>query len=270
MLRKGETAMSKIFLYKTKPKRMKSEEFSKIAQALGVEKKLVETDEAFMVHDSTRALVYAQPGAKFGGLLFYTDQSKGMSEVSEKLLDVKRAKRWADDFLSEFNLIPQKGKDKRIDFHFETSSYLNEAITFNGKERRRSKVKTEIASKISLNGISVTGARAKVRMVFKNQARPIMIHRGLWENIEVYEERELVREHDIIKTVKEKLAKRSNCKSVNNIVDVKLAYLAAEFEGGPDLLAPYYFIDVEFEDRNAQEVGIEQGPRQVFWLPAYR
>lgn len=262
--------MSKIFLYKIKPKRMKLQEFLGITQTLGVEEEPVETDEALAVHNSTCALVYAQPGTKFGGLLFYTDQSQSMGGISEKLLDVKRAKRWADEFLKEFDLIPRKSEDERIDFHFETSSYVTEAITFDGKERRRDKAKTEIASKISLNGITVTGARAKVRMVFKDQEKPMVIHRGLWENIEVYEERELVREHDIIKTVKEKLDKRSNCKSINNTVDIKLAYLAAEFEGEPDLLAPYYFIDVEFEDKNAHEVGIEQGPRQVFWLPAYR
>jgi hypothetical protein len=145
-----------------------------------------------------------------------------------------------------------------------------EAVTFDGKERQRSMVKTEIGSKIFLNDFPVTGARAKVRMTFKGQEIPIMIHCGFWEDIEVFEERDFIREHDIVKVVKEKLAERRNVKSFNKIVELNLAYFAHEFEGEPDLLAPYYFIEIEFEDRNAMEAGISQGPRRVFWLPAYR
>lgn len=264
--------MSKVLLYKTKAKKMKAEEFAKIAQTLGIKAKTVETDEAIAVHDETKALVYAQPGAKFSGVLFYTDQAKSMGEIAEKVLDMKRAKSWCDEFLKGFSLVPPRAKDKKIDFRFETKSYINEAVTFDGKERRKQKAKTEIASKIALNGIAVTGPRAKVRMSFQDQEVPIMIHRGLWESIEVHEERELVREHDVARTVKDKLAERNkcNCKDASRIIDIKLSYLAAEYTGGPDVLAPYYFVEVEFEDKRAREVGIEQGPRQAFWVPAFR
>jgi hypothetical protein len=53
------------------------------------------------------------------------------------------------------------------------------------------------------------------------------------------------------------------------VVDVRLAYFATEYHGGPDLLSPYYFVEVEYEDRTAQERQA-QGPRQMLWLPAYR
>jgi hypothetical protein len=190
--------------------------------------------------------------------------------VAEKVVDPKSAKRWADGFLKQFQFVPQRNDDERINFKFETTGYVTEAVTFDGKERKKAKVKSEVASRMSLNGIAVTGGRAKVRMVFKEREQPIMIHCGLWENIEIYEKRELVSEHDVAKTVKEKLDRRSNCKSANRIVDVKLAYFASEFNGGPDVLAPYYFVEMEFEDKNAREFGIEQGPKQIFWLPAYR
>ena len=264
--------MSNVLLYRTTPKRMRAEEFSKIAGTLGVDQKPVETDEALAAHDSTKALVYAQPGAKLGGVLFYTDQSKSMGEVPEQVTDARRAKGWSDEFLNGFGLIPERTKDEQIDFHFETTGYANDAVTFDGKERRKRKSKTEIASRITLNGIAVTGPRANVRMAFQDREIPIMIHCGLWERIEVYEERELVREHDVARAVKDKLAERNKCccKDANRINDIKLAYLAAEYTGGPDVLAPYYFIEVEFEDRRAKELGVEQGPRQAFWLPAYR
>jgi hypothetical protein len=86
----------------------------------------------------------------------------------------------------------------------------------------------------------------------------------------VFEERELVPERDVAGALEERLAGRKGPKSANKVVDVKLAYWADEFKGGPDLLVPYYFIDVEFEDPAGREAGIEEGPKQVFRVPAYR
>jgi hypothetical protein len=261
--------MSEILLFRTKPKNMKAEEFSKMTKMLGFEEKVVETDEALAVRGSSRTLAYGNPCAKYAGVLFYTDQSQSLGEISEKVTDAKQAKRWADDFLKQFQL-PKGTRDDRIDFKFDTSSFMTQAVTFDGKERKKVNVKSDVVSKMTLNGIAVTGGRAKVRMVFKDKEMPSLMHVGLWENIEVYESRELVSEHEVVKTVNEKLAKRRNCKSANRIVDVKLAYFAKEFNGGPDVLAPYYFIEMEFEDKNGSELGIEEGPKQIFWLPAYR
>jgi len=262
--------MTKIFLYRLKHEKMKREKFTKIAQDLGMEIKPVETDEAIAAHDSTRALAYAQPGAKFAGLLFYTDQSKGVAEDVIKLTDEKSAKRWADSFLERFDLLPRKIKDERIKLHFETSSYQTKAVTFDGKERSKKKIKTEISSKTTLNDILVDGPRSKVRMIFKDQEKPIMMHLGMWENIEVFEERELIRKHDVFTIIKEKLAHRQKCGINYDIVDIRLAYYADEFRGGPDLLVPYYFVEVEYEDKKARELGITEGARQIFPVPAYR
>jgi len=261
--------MSEIYLYKVKPKRLSSDNFTEIARYLEMKGKHVETDEALFIHDSKRALAYAQPGAKFAGLLFYTDQSIGMAASVQGLVDVKRAKLWADDFLSSFGLVPGKPKDKRIKFSFELLSYQTEAVKFDGKERHRTKTMTETRSKIHLNEIPVMGPRSKVRMVFKNQKRPIFIHRGLWESIEVYEERELLEAEDIVAVVKKKLDGRRKSWINYDIIGKKLVYLAYEFKGGPDLLAPFYFIEVEYEDTDAKKKGINQGPKQLFRVPAY-
>ena len=262
--------MKKIFLYRLKQEKMKSEKFSDIAQDFRIKNKLVKTDEAIAVQDGIRALVYAQPGAKFAGLLFYTDQSKGTAEDVKKLIDKKSAKHWADSFLERFDLLPQKIKDERIKMHFEIISDQTEAVVFDGKERRKKKIKTEISSKITLNDIPVEGPRSKVRMIFKDQEEPIMMHIGMWENIEVFEERELIREHDVYTIVKEKLAQRQKGGRNYDIVDIRLAYYADEFRGGPDLLVPYYFVEVEYEDKKARELGITEGIRQIFPIPAYR
>jgi len=262
--------MSPIFLYKTQAQRMPKNNFSKMAEMMGMGKKIVETEEALAVHDGTRALVYGQPCATMAGVLFYTDNEKSLGEIPEKTLDTKIAKRWSDDFLKGFNLLPKKTEDERIDLKFETTVYYTEAVTFDGKKRERVKVNTEIASRISLNGIPVIGPRAKLRMAFKDKEKPVMIHRGLWERIDVYEERERIREHDVVSAVKESLCKRRCDKSFYDIRDIRLAYFAREFSGGPDVLAPHYFIEIEFPDDIAEKSRRTQGPRQILHLPAYR
>ncbi|MBN2686615.1 MAG: hypothetical protein JXR85_00420 [Deltaproteobacteria bacterium] len=262
--------MATIFLYRQKNERMKAGKFAEIAKDMGIENRPVETAEALAVHDGKRALAYAQPGARFGGLLFYSDQTKNQAEDVKKLLDEKSAKRWTDGFLKRFDLSPREVKDDRIKVNVETLSYVTEAVVFDGKERKRKKIKTETGSKILLNDILVDGPRSSIRMVFKDRETPIMMHCGIWENIEVYEERELIREHDVFTVIKEKLAQRQKGEINYDISDIRLAYYAGEYSGGPDLLIPYYFVDIEYEDKKAREMGIAEGIKQIVSVPAYR
>jgi hypothetical protein len=250
---------------------MSADKLGKLAEHLGLKVSPKQTDEAIVATDDTRALAYAQPCAKFAGLLFYADQSVSWGECKEKLVSDKQARDWGTNLLEKFDLLPKQSDDKKINLSFELKSWQTEAVVFDGKERRREKAKTDVASNISLNGISVDGPRAKVRMIFKSGKSPVMLHVGLWEKLSVYEERELVREHDIIRTVREKLAQRSDCKSrTYDVRDVRLVYFANEYNGGPDLLTPSYFVEVEFLDpRYAGKESI-QGPRQVLRLPAFR
>lgn len=262
--------MTKIYLYRVKAVAMKKERFAAIAKELGIKSKFVETEDALAVHDSARALAYAQPSAKFAGLLFYSDQSLGTANDIKKPIDQKSAKVWTDNFMERFDLLPKKTEDERINLRYETLSDQTEAVVFDGKERTKKKIKTEVRSKITLNDIPVEGPRSKVRMIFKDQEKPVMIHLGMWESIEIYEERELIREHDVYTIVKEKLAQRQKNEINYDIIDIKLAYYADEFKGGPDLLVPYYFVEIEYEDKKAREKGITQGARQIFPVPAYR
>jgi len=262
--------MTQIYLYKLKPEKMQSDKFTKISRELGIKNKAVETDEAMAVHDSIQALAYAQPTAKFAGLLFYTDQSKGTADEVKKLIDKKSALKWAGRFLERFDLLPKQSKDERIKLNIETICDQTQAIVFDGKERSKKKIKTEIHSKITLNDIPVEGPRSKIRMIFKDEAKPIMMHLGMWESIEIFEERELIREHDVFTIVKEKLAQRHKDDMNYDIVDIKLAYYADEFKGGPDLLVPYYFVEIEHEDKKARAVGITDGPKKIIPIPAYR
>jgi len=261
-----------VFLFKRKAQRMSADKLGKLAEHLGFRGSAKETDEAIVAKDDVRTLAYAQPCAKFAGLLFYTDQSVAWGECSdEKLVSDRQARDWGNRLLEGFELLPKRSDDEKIKLSFELKSWQTEGIVFDGKERRRMKAKTDVASDVSLNGIPVVGPRGKVRMIFKRDESPVMLHVGLWDQLSVYEERELVREHDVVSTVREKLAQRSERSARSyDVRDVRLVYFADEYNGGPDLLTPSYFVEVEFmAPRHAGKEAI-QGPRQVLRLPAFR
>lgn len=263
--------MASITLYRMRPARIQSDTLMKISRYLGIKAKPQETDEGVAIANEKQALVYSQPCARFGGVLFYIDLTQSLAEPIKKPLHEKKAKEWADEFLKKFALLPKPLDDTRIQLKLDTVSYRTDGIVFDGKERKRVPVKTEIASNISLNSIQVVGPRAKIRIIFKEKEHPALIHRGLWESLEVYEERELVREHDAVNTVREKLARRTRSgEAFYDITDVKLAYFAREFQGGPDLLLPHYFVEVEHRDQQLKAPADAQGPKHVVWFPAYR
>ena len=262
--------MEKAFIFRTRPKKMDPEEFVKISRTLDVSEKLMESEEGLAMHDGMRSLVYSQPGTKFGGLLFFTDQSQSLGAPSRKLVEVEEAKSWAEEFLKGFDLLPHRSRDERISFKMALSTSPTNGIIFDGREKQKIPVNMALISRMTLNGIPVTGPRAKIRMAFKEHVNPILIHRGLWQDIEVYEDIDIVPEEEIAKAVTERLALRRSRRKNFRMVDIKLAYFADEFCAEPDLLAPFYFVEVAFADPQAEELGIKEGPRQMIQLPAYR
>lgn len=260
-----------ILLFRRKTQALSAEAFMGLAERLGMKGELVRTDEALFVRSEQAALAYAQPTARFAGLLFYADQSVAWGEVGESVVDPARARSWTQEILKAVALQPKGSDDDRMRLKLELESFVTEAVVFDGKERRRVKAKTDVVSQIELNGIAVVGPRGKVRLVFKHAERPVMMQVGLWESLAVYEERERVREHDAVRTAHDRLAVRGDCgERAYDIRDLRLVYLADEYQGGPDLLAPAYLVEVEMRDPRPASRQPGQGPRRVLRVPAYR
>lgn len=261
----------KIFLFRRRNREFKADRFRKLCAHLELEGELVKTDEALAVRNEARAMVYAQPCANFAGQLFYIDQTIAWGEVIEKPLNEKQANEWSQRFLDEFELRPNMEKSENHNLEFELTSFPTEGLVFDGQERRKVTTATNIRSQIQLNGIPVVGPRGKVRMLFKDRRQPVMMQVGLWESLEVYEERDLVSENEVARAVQDKLADRNRCgERTYNLNDVRLVYFADEYHGGPDLLAPEYLVEVEYRDPRYSGREPIQGPRQVIRLPAYR
>jgi hypothetical protein len=258
-----------IVLYRRHTKRLDARRFAPLAERLGLDAKLERSDDALIAHDGTHALAYAQPCAPFAGLLFYADQTVAWAEPAKRVLPAARARKWAESFLGDAELLPGEVEGGELDF--ELAAAETEAVVFDGKERRRESVKTDIVSRIQLNGIEVTGPRAKVRMIFKTDERPVLIHAGLWEKLSRYDERELVSEHEVAGAIRERLGDRKDCSSrPSTLVNLRLLYWADEFKGGPDLLAPWYFAEIEHSDPSYAGKEPIQGPRQLLRIPAFR
>lgn len=261
--------MSKIRIYRQRIERMDKDRLASIAKDLKIKGKLVETDDAIAVQADGRALAFAQPGGRFGGLLFYTDQTQSHGEVTKKLAGEGRGRDWTMKFLDQYKLLPAPDKDIDAEVS-EFEAKAPAAMTFDGRARNPVSTVLHVAAKITLDGLPVTGPRSKLRTVFKSGAEPIAIHRGIWDKLEVFEEREAVSEDEAVKTALARLSDRKDRMGAHRLTEVRRAYWAKEYEGGPDLLEPYYFVEVEFEDRDAKKQGINQGPRQVFLTPASR
>lgn len=262
--------MATVTLFRMHHEPPTADAMGRIAHALELAGDPRESPEGIAVAGDRGVLAYAAPCTRLGGVLFYADPTASLAEPAERPVEPEAAKRWAEAFLERNELLPKRS-DEGPHVEVEIEAATTEAIVFDGKERRRVPAKTDVTSRITIDGVPAVGPRAKVRMVFRDEARPVFIHRGLWDSLEKYEDRELIREHDAVATVGDLLRTRKDCRDVSHSVgDVRLAYFAREFAGAPDLLAPYYFVDVEFRNVDAKAAGEVQGPRQTIWFPAYR
>jgi hypothetical protein len=258
-----------VFLMHTEP--MKKDRFAGIAAHLGVRGELTATRDALFVQDKARALAYALPGSRMAGLLFFTDTSQGLaSPVAGRLPGDKVVEEWAGAFLKRFQLLPAQPEKAQVKATFTSRTFVRESVVEDGEKYgkpRRVPLAAEVAVDVGADGYRVTGPRAKVRMAFKGTKGPLWIHRGLWDAIEVFERRPLLSEDDAYRRLTDRLSARGATRRLWRLVGMRLAYFAGEFGGGPDLLLPYYFAEVEFRDPKG-DLREGQGPRQLIQMPA--
>ena len=262
--------MATVTLYRMHHEPPTAEAMRKIARALELDGEPKESPEGTALAGERGVLAHAGPCTRMGGVLFFIDPTASLAEPAKRPVEPAAAEKWANAFLEQHGLLPSP-EDEGPRVAIEIEAATTDAVVFDGRERKHVPAKTDLAARITLDDVPVVGPRAKIRMVFKETERPVLIHRGIWDALEPYEDRELIREHDAVGTVDGLLANRRDCRDVSHTLgDVRLAYFAREFVGAPDLLAPYYFVDVEFKNVDSKAAGEVQGPRQTIWFPAYR
>jgi hypothetical protein len=224
-----------VMLYRRHAKQLQEDRFGGLAERLfGRGTEIKQTDDALFAQDAERALAFGRPCARMANVLFYVDQTVAWAEPVDSTLPPDRARAWAESFLRDDGLYP--GEAEGGELQFELEARQTEGIVYDGRERRSTPVKTDVLSRVSLDGIEVTGPRAKLRTIFKTDERPVMIHAGFWERLSRHDERELISEHDVASVIMERLADRKDPARTAKLVGLRLVYWADEFSGGPDLL----------------------------------
>jgi hypothetical protein len=262
--------MPEIPVFRIHSERMQKDKFVAIAEHLGLRGEPMATEEALFLQTKQSALAYALPGSRFAGLLFFGDQSQGIAEPVERALSANNAEAWTNEFLRRFHLGARESEDSQVRVSFTMRAIRTDAATEQGeggKEVRRSPVKTDVMADLRVNDRPVTGPRAKLRLTFKNPQAPVWMHRGLWERLEVFETRRMLTENEVYRRVSDRISPRGSARKSWSMLHVRLAYFAGEFNGGPDLLLPFYFAEVEFRDPK-DGARTRQGPRQLLQIPA--
>ena len=263
--------MASIETFRIQTEQLHKDKFVAIADHLGMRAEVKATPAALFMQDKERSLAYALPGARLGGLLFFIDQSQGLGTLVERAPGHEEVERWTREFLERFQLGPRDSSSDRIRTTMGTRVLRTEAMQ-EGQDRsdvRRVPVKTDVVSDLRLNDHHVTGPRAKIRLIFKHARQPACIHRSLWEKLEVFDERPMLSEDEAYHRVSNRIARRGQASKNWRMLNMRLAYYADELSGAPDLLLPYYFIEVEYRDPKSVEPR-RQGARQLIKVPASR
>src|SRR5262245_29075697 len=247
---------------------------TRLAGALGLGGKTHDSEDAVAVQDESRVLVQAGPCAKLAGVLLYVSHAASLGAILNAPIEPARAGDWLGRFLDRHGLNPAPPAAEHAQLERQPWARFTEAVVYDGRERRRVKARTDAGVRLRLNGIPVSGPRTRIRAVFGGSETPLMVHVAAWERLEPYTEGELIRAHDVIAELERSMRGRKDCSAPVHVKgDVRLAYAATEeFRGSPDLLAPYYFVEIESPRRNDRPGAADPGPapRQLLKLPAWR
>jgi len=247
-------------------------QLGRIAESLRLSDRATESDDAIAFHDEARLLVRAGSCAKLAGVLTFVNHRSALGAIHDNPIDPQRAGQWLGDFIERHSLNPAKTSTDGVRVELRPWSRYTEAVVFDGKERKRVRARTDAGVRFALNGIALSGPRTRIRAIFGSDERPLMLHVAVWDRLEHYADAELVREHDVLVALEKSLRGRKDCDVVVRANGLRLAYAASEeFHGRPDLLAPYYFVEVESPIRGSKSRSDGgQSPRQLLKIPAWR
>ncbi|HEY7035872.1 MAG TPA: hypothetical protein VH482_31330 [Thermomicrobiales bacterium] len=263
--------MATIMIYRMTAREFSPERVRAAAKLFGLRAEVADSPGGAVVHDERRVLAVGAPCGRQPGVLMYTNTGVGLGDLCESPLAPDDATKSAMALLSELDLLPKKRDDDRTRIELTPSASVTEAVLFDGRERRRVPARTDFRARVRINDLPVDGPRTRIRAAFHAEPEPISLYAATWEEIEPYEEVELVREHEVLGALEKSLRGRADCGSSIRVHNLKLAYVADDFRGTPDLLAPAYLIEIEgpaprTDGRSARP----ETPRQLVRLPAWR
>ena len=195
--------------------------------------------------------MHGQPTNRLAGLTTAIDAGRGIApdidadgNHEREVLDADRASEVVKELVDRAGLATARTRtDLELDVRIDAR--VTEGVRFDGKERMRFAVKTDVRAHVTVNGLTVSGPRAGLSATFTDGDRPIRLFAASWDTLEGFDERPLLDRDeviaDLLSTRPERYAKRAPVK----VLEATLGYWAGEYTGGADLLEPSWFVEIE-------------------------
>ena len=264
--------MTTISVARVRPAALDDDRLRALAETFRLDGDVVRTEEAFALVGKEATLVHGGPGNRLAGVTTLVDTVRGVAAADPEKdhpepLPADKALGITAELTERFGLGPTVARFDGVRLESSIDATVVQAVRFDGKERTRFAVKTDVRSKVTLDGIPVTGPRAGVSATFLDDDRPLRLIATTWDAVELDHEAELVEEGEALERVLEAARHRKERRGTDlTVVSSVLAYWAAPYEGGADLLTPSWFIELAHP---ADEHG-NDGPKQLVRVAATR
>lgn len=266
--------MTTIVIPRVRPAKFDADRLRVISEHFPVDGDIIENDEAIAISGRNRVIVHGQPSNRMAGLttafdgersVIGPDDSPGETLRRKDVLDPQRASEIVKRLIEHAELGTTSTRSE-LAVDWQISASITEGVHFDGKERTRFPVKTDVRARVAINGLPVSGPRSGASALFTDTEEPLRFHATTWAALEKYDERTLVEKDDAIAELIASRADRHRTKAHIEIAHAKLGYWAGEYCGGADVLEPSWF--VEYVQVTEKRAGNE--PRKLIRLPAVR
>lgn len=258
--------MTTMTVARVRPTTLDDDRIQALAETISLRGELLRTDEAIALVGPDGAVVHGQPGNRMGGLTNLVDNRRGIADLppetdQRRLIPAEKAAAVVAELTEKLRLGPAVAGGVTLDVRVDAR--VTQGVTFDGKERRTFDAKTDVRTRVYLDGILLSGARAGVSATFLDDASPVHLAVTTWDAVEAFDEVEVLEKDEVLENLLT-AAKGRRKTTPFEVVSASLAYWAGPYEGGADLLEPVWFVEVA----HTPSRGEETGPRQLVKVAA--
>ena len=193
------TVMTTISVARVRPAALDDDRLRALAESFRIDGDVVRTEEAFALVGKEATLVHGGPGNRLAGVTTLVDTVRGVAAADPEKdhpepLPAEKALGVTAELTERFGLGPTVARFDGVRLESSIDAAVVHAVRFDGKERTRFAVKTDVRSRVTLDGIPVTGPRAGVNATFLDDGRPLRLMATTWDAVELHHEAELVEE----------------------------------------------------------------------------
>jgi hypothetical protein len=259
--------MTTMTVARVRPTTLDDDRITALAETISLRGELLRTDEAIALVGPDGAVVHGQPGNRMGGLTNLVDHRRGIADLppetdQRRLIPAEKAAAIVAELTERLRLGPTVA-DGGAKLDVRVDARVTQGVRFDGKERYAFDAKTDVRTRVLLDGVPLSGPRAGVSATFLEDASPVLLAVTTWDAVEAFDEVEVLEKDEVVENLLAAAKGRRRATPVE-IVSASLAYWAGPYEGGADVLEPVWFVEVA----HAPAKGEEAGPHQLVKIAA--